>query len=76
MQEMSSELMEAKPPKLIFHLKNTNSGIVAMRAAKFLLERPDREDALLEYTTSFMYDEVKHSFYVKRNKASITVWQQ
>lgn len=40
--------------------------ILAVRAAKWLIERPPQRDAILAYGGG-------PEFYVKRNKASITV---
>jgi hypothetical protein len=43
--------------------------VLAVRAAKWMLERPERKDAILAYGEG---RNVK-DFYARRNKASITV---
>lgn len=58
--------------KLILNIKNPENCLLAARAGKFLMENDDRHDALLEYG-----DNPRHGlFYVIRNKASISVWEQ
>jgi hypothetical protein len=46
---------------------------VAIRAARWLLDRPDQKDAVLVFGP---YGEDKMCFYVVRNKSSITVRNQ
>lgn len=57
--------------RIILHLIN-DSGILAIRAARHLLEQPEKDDALLEYGDS----NDPPTFYAKRNKHSVTVWEQ
>lgn len=55
--------------KIILNIKNLNDGFLAALAAKYLINLPEREDAILQYNDRVIY-------YVKRNKASISVWEQ
>lgn len=59
--------------RIIINLKEGSEQYgLAMRAARYMVERPDKQDALLDYGDS------NHPprFYVRRNKASISVWEQ
>lgn len=55
----------AKPPRLIINAKEDN-WIFAIRAAKALASYPDSKDLVVSYGGL--------AFYVKRNKASISVF--
>jgi hypothetical protein len=46
--------------------------VLAIRAARWLLDRPDTDSVILAYGESADYDKLMH-FYAKRNKSSITV---
>lgn len=56
--------------KLILNTKDNTNLILASRAADYLVNNPEKQDAILVYG-----DDVA-TFYVKRNKASISVWEQ
>jgi hypothetical protein len=45
--------------------------ILALRAARWLMDHPDRSDAILQYGDS----NDPPTMYAKRNKASISVWE-
>jgi hypothetical protein len=47
--------------------------MLAIRAARWLLDRPDTKDAILAYGEGSGVIHLTH-FYAKRNKSSITVW--
>jgi hypothetical protein len=53
--------------KAILHVETEEDLILAGRAIKFMMQHPDRKDAILTYG-----DDNKNVFYTKRNKASIT----
>lgn len=56
--------------RIILNLKNPDSSFVlAGRAGQYLVDNPEKNDALLEYGGIKM-------FYAKRNKKSISVWEQ
>jgi len=55
--------------KIILNIKDVGNIVLAARAAKYLLDRPERIDALVEYGDT-------HRYYVKQNKKSISVWEQ
>lgn len=57
--------------RIILHLIN-DSGTLAVRAARYLMERPERKDAMLSYGDS----NDAPAFYVKRGLKSVTVWEQ
>lgn len=56
--------------KIIFNCHPDNL-TTATRAAKWLLARPEQKDAIMAYGEG--KNEV--AFYVKRNKESITIWE-
>jgi len=58
--------------KIILNLKDDDNIILASRAGRYLIENADKKDALLMYGEA----PVLASFYVVRNKASISVWEQ
>ena len=53
---------------VIFRDVDPDDFILAIRAARWLLERPNQKDAILAYGEGVTTD-----FYVRRNKTSITV---
>lgn len=57
--------------RIILNLKDKNSILLAGRAGLYLLERPEQLDSLLSYG-----NENNIRFYARRNKKSISVWEQ
>jgi len=57
--------------KIIIKDVNPDDWILAIRAARWLLDLPDTKDSILAYGEG-LDEQLKH-FYVKRNKTSITV---
>ena len=55
--------------RITMNLIDPSNGILGLRAAQYLIDKPEKTDALLEYGDSV-------TFYAKRNKASISVWEQ
>ena len=56
--------------RIIINLKDgSDNRILAIRAAGHLIEHPEKADALMEYENGVR-------MWVRRNKASISVWEQ
>jgi len=55
--------------KIILNIKNLDEVSLASVAARYLINHPEKEDVVLQYN-----DRV--TFFVKRNKSSISVWEQ
>ena len=56
--------------KVILHLKPDSDGILALRAARHLIDNPEKRDAILQY------GEGGPVVFARRNKASITAYEQ
>ena len=60
--------------KLILHIRDGSDGMLALRAARHLIDHPDKADALLEY--SGLDGRVMGTVWVKRGKASLIAHEQ
>ena len=55
--------------RITMNLIDVSNGILGLRAVQYLIDKPEKADVLLEYGDNIL-------FYAKRNKASISVWEQ
>ena len=56
--------------KLILHIKDGSDGILALRAARHLIDHPEKADAVLQYG-----GDAGTEVWARRNKASITAYE-
>lgn len=56
--------------RIILNIKNMENVTLAARAARYLIDKPESTDALLDYGDGQVL------IYARRNKASISVWEQ
>ena len=57
--------------KIILHLKDGSDGILALRAARHLIDNPEKPDVLLQFG-----EDGGPIVWGRRNKASITAYEQ
>lgn len=55
--------------RIILNVKNMENGLLSYRAARHLIDNPDKIDAVLEYGEGIA------TMYVKRGKGSIIVME-
>jgi hypothetical protein len=58
--------------RIILNVNEGGDSILALRAAQYLLDRTDKSDALLEFGDT----NCPPTFYARRGKGSIIVYQQ
>lgn len=56
--------------KIILHIKDDSDGTLALRAARYLVENPEKPDVILQYG-----GEGGPVCFARRNKTSITAYE-
>jgi hypothetical protein len=63
-------MAEENMHRLILNINGTENAYLALRAARYLIDNPNSANALLDYGDGQVL------MWAKRNKSSISVWEQ